>query len=66
MVDITFKPRLYQETILNSCLEKNTLVVLPTGLGKTKVAILTLVKRLKDYPSTKSLFLTDLFSTIKL
>jgi len=58
MPDITFNPRLYQETILDSCLKKNTLVVLPTGLGKTKVAILTLAKRLKDYPSTKSLFLT--------
>ena len=58
MVDITFNPRLYQETILHSCLQKNTLVVLPTGLGKTKIAIMTIAKRHKDYPSTKSLFLT--------
>lgn len=31
--------RLYQQTILNSAIEKNTLVVLPTGLGKTQIAI---------------------------
>ncbi|MEK6807584.1 MAG: DEAD/DEAH box helicase, partial [Nanoarchaeota archaeon] len=31
--------RLYQQTILNSAIEKNTLVVLPTGLGKTHIAI---------------------------
>lgn len=58
MTDITFKPRLYQETILHSCLKKNTLVVLPTGLGKTKVAIMALAKRLKDNPLSKALFLT--------
>jgi Fanconi anemia group M protein len=31
--------RLYQQAILNSALNKNTLVVLPTGLGKTHIAI---------------------------
>ena len=31
--------RLYQQTILNTATEKNTLVVLPTGLGKTHIAI---------------------------
>ncbi len=31
--------RLYQQTILNTTLNKNTLVVLPTGLGKTHIAI---------------------------
>jgi Fanconi anemia group M protein len=31
--------RLYQETILNNSLDKNTLIVLPTGLGKTFIAI---------------------------
>ena len=33
-------PRLYQETILATCCEKNTLVVLPTGMGKTLIAML--------------------------
>jgi len=31
--------RLYQQTILSTAVEKNTLVVLPTGLGKTHIAI---------------------------
>ena len=53
-----FTPRLYQETILDSCSKKNTLVVLPTGLGKTKLAILVAVKRANQFPSTKILFLT--------
>jgi Fanconi anemia group M protein len=31
--------RLYQQTILNSAANHNTLVILPTGLGKTRIAI---------------------------
>ena len=31
--------RLYQQTILNTTVNQNTLVVLPTGLGKTHIAI---------------------------
>jgi len=31
--------RLYQQTILNTAAKSNTLVVLPTGLGKTHIAI---------------------------
>jgi len=57
MVSLKFKPRLYQETILESC-DKNCLVVLPTGLGKTKIAILVAAKRLENYPDSKILFLT--------
>ncbi|MBT4334577.1 DEAD/DEAH box helicase [archaeon] len=53
-----FKPRLYQETILSSCTEKNTLVALPTGLGKTKTAILVAIDRLNKYSNSKILFLT--------
>tara|TARA_Y100000310_G_scaffold159627_1_gene159330 strand:- start:84156 stop:85643 length:1488 start_codon:yes stop_codon:yes gene_type:complete len=53
-----FQPRKYQESIKNTCLNYNTLVVLPTGLGKTKVAILTLIERLNSYPKTKAIFLT--------
>lgn len=57
MIEIKFKPRLYQETILGSCVNKNTLVVLPTGLGKTKLAILVAVNRLNKFQG-KVLFLT--------
>jgi len=52
-----FKPRLYQETVLATCVEKNTLVVLPTGMGKTAVALLLSVQRLNNYPRSKILFL---------
>ena len=57
-MNINFQPRLYQETILESCDKDNTLVVLPTGMGKTKIAILAAVNRLKKYPESKILFLT--------
>lgn len=50
-------PRLYQETILNTCARYNTLVILPTGLGKTAVAMLLSVHRLNTYPQSKVLFL---------
>ncbi len=52
-----FTPRLYQETILATTAQKNTLVVLPTGLGKTAIAALLASQRLDQYPGTKILFL---------
>ena len=52
-----FTPRLYQETILATASEKNTLVVLPTGMGKTGIAMLLAVQRLKSYPNSKIIFL---------
>jgi len=52
-----FSPRLYQETIFNSCTEKNTLVVLPTGLGKTAIALMLTAHRLKLFPDSRVLFL---------
>ncbi|MBI4148187.1 DEAD/DEAH box helicase [Candidatus Woesearchaeota archaeon] len=52
-----FEPRLYQETILNTCSIKNTLVVLPTGMGKTAVAMMLAAQRLSLYPNSKILFL---------
>lgn len=50
-------PRLYQETILGTAAGKNTLVVLPTGLGKTHIAALLAAKRLEDRPGSRVLFL---------
>ncbi|MBS3156992.1 DEAD/DEAH box helicase [Candidatus Woesearchaeota archaeon] len=41
-----FEPRNYQLEILNTTKNNNTLVVLPTGTGKTKIAILTAIERL--------------------
>ncbi len=51
-----FTPRLYQETILATAARKNTLVVLPTGLGKTGIAMLLAAQRLRQYPNSKVVF----------
>ena len=42
----TFKVRDYQLNIYKAALTSNTLVVLPTGLGKTMIAALVAAKRL--------------------
>ena len=52
-----FSPRLYQQTILGTAAHNNTLVVLPTGLGKTAVAFLLAAQRLHQYPNSKILML---------
>ena len=52
------QPRLYQETIFATCIGKNALVVLPTGMGKTLIAVMLAVQRLKLYPNSKILFLS--------
>lgn len=52
-----FKPRLYQETIFHTAMNKNILVVLPTGLGKTSIAFMLALKRLQQFPNQKILFL---------
>lgn len=41
--------RLYQLGIASKCLERNTMVVLPTSLGKTVVALLVVVARFEKY-----------------
>lgn len=51
------KLRLYQETILNTATKKSTLCVIPTGLGKTFIAIALAGIRLKQFPKTKIVFL---------
>ncbi len=51
------EPRLYQETILGTAVKYNTLVVLPTGLGKTYIAALLAAVYLEKYPRQKILFL---------
>jgi len=43
----------YQRKIAESALGANTLVVLPTGLGKTMIAILVASQRLAKYPKGK-------------
>jgi Fanconi anemia group M protein len=53
--DIT--PRRYQEDIFKTCIEKNCLVVLPTGVGKTLIALMVAIERMKKFSSEKVLFL---------
>ncbi|AMQ17670.1 DEAD/DEAH box helicase [Thermococcus peptonophilus] len=43
------EPRVYQEVIYARCKESNCLVVLPTGLGKTLIAMLIADYRLSKY-----------------
>jgi len=49
--------RSYQEAILNTAKKSNTLVVLPTGTGKTPLAILLTAYRLHDFPDSQVLVL---------
>lgn len=51
------EPREYQKEIFKTCIEKNCLVVLPTGLGKTLIALMLTIERMKTYPGEKVLFL---------
>jgi Fanconi anemia group M protein len=52
-----FVPRLYQETILATAAQKNTLVVLPTGMGKTNIFLMLAAQRLANYPNSKILLI---------
>lgn len=50
-------PRKYQEEIAKTCMKKNCLVVLPTGLGKTLIALMITIERMKEFPKEKILIL---------
>lgn len=49
--------RAYQENIFINCLNTNCLVVIPTGLGKTIIALMLAVHRLSKAPTSKIIFL---------
>ena len=53
----TIKPRKYQQEIYNNCKDKNCLVVLPTGIGKTLIGLMLCINRQKAVPGSKCLFL---------
>src|SRR3989338_8773841 len=53
-----FTPRKYQSKIVETSVNHNTLIILPTGLGKTKTAIMTAIERLNSCPNSQILFLT--------
>jgi len=49
--------RRYQEAVIARAVEASTLVVLPTGLGKTVIAAMVAAHRLMAYPGSKVLLL---------
>jgi len=51
----TLESRLYQEAILGRAVGNDLLCVLPTGLGKTPIAIVLTVFRLQKFPGSKVL-----------
>ena len=51
------QPREYQLKILETCAKKNCLVVLPTGLGKTLIALMLVIQRMKEFPGERAVFL---------
>ena len=52
------EPREYQKNIAETASKSNTLVVLPTGMGKTLIAVLVVINRLNKYPDSKILILS--------
>ncbi len=57
MYEIKFTPREYQKNIVETAKNKNTLVVLGTGLGKTAISVMLSLERLKKFPESKVLIL---------
>ncbi len=57
MEEIKITPREYQKAIVDVAKDYNTLVVLPTGIGKTLIALMLSVERIKKFPGKKILIL---------
>lgn len=55
MLDINFSLRGYQKSIVETAKNKNTLVIVPTGLGKTRVGIALAIERLNKFPKSQIL-----------
>jgi ERCC4-related helicase len=53
----TMQAREYQLEIFRKALRKNTLCVLPTGLGKTNIAVLLTAQRLGSFPDSRAMIL---------
>ncbi|MCX6814175.1 MAG: DEAD/DEAH box helicase [Candidatus Aenigmarchaeota archaeon] len=53
IVENSIESRAYQEAILGTAAKNHTLCVLPTGLGKTNIAIMLAAHRLEKYPDSR-------------
>ena len=54
----SLEAREYQENIAKTAREQNTLVVLPTGMGKTLISLLVVADRLEKFPESKIMILS--------
>src|SRR3989344_8756691 len=54
---VGIEPRKYQLEIFETAKNKNTLVVLPTGMGKSLIGLMISIHRLVKYPEGKILIL---------
>lgn len=54
---LKIQPRDYQKKIFETCQKESCLVVLPTGTGKTLLAVMLAIERFKKYPLKKVLML---------
>jgi Fanconi anemia group M protein len=57
MKELKLTPREYQQAIFETCKEKDCLVVLPTGTGKTLIALMLAIDQFKKSPLRKILIL---------
>ncbi len=57
MLKGNLEPREYQKRIAETASSSNTLVVLPTGLGKTMIAVMVAAERFAKYPEGKVMVL---------
>jgi Fanconi anemia group M protein len=53
----SIETRKYQTDIARQCVSKNSLVVLPTGLGKTIIAVIVAGKTLELYPNNSKIII---------
>jgi len=51
------EPREYQAAIYKTCVDNNTLIAVPTGLGKTVILLMIAINRMQSFPRSKVLFL---------
>lgn len=54
----SFEARDYQKNIAKTAAENNTLVVLPTGMGKTLISLLVASDRFEKFPGSKAMILS--------